>query len=73
VPFFFKHWGGVRKSKAGRELDGLKYDGLPARVELPVLEHSRRQAAIAEIEGLTQPTRMTVELPLVPEQAATNR
>jgi Protein of unknown function (DUF5131) len=22
VPFFFKQWGGVRKSKAGRELDG---------------------------------------------------
>ena len=22
VPFFFKQWGGVRKSKAGRDLDG---------------------------------------------------
>src|SRR5207244_6427111 len=29
VPFFFKQWGGVRKSKAGRELEGKKYDGMP--------------------------------------------
>jgi protein gp37 len=52
VPFFFKQWGGVRKSKAGRELDGKKYDGVPSRVELPVLDHRRRLAAIAEVEGL---------------------
>jgi protein gp37 len=52
VPFFFKQWGGVRKSKAGRELDGKTYDGLPMRVELPVLENSSRLAAIAEINGL---------------------
>jgi len=51
VPFFFKQWGGVRKSKAGRELDGKTYDGLPARVELPVLSNGRRLAAIADIEG----------------------
>ena len=31
VPFFFKQWGGVHKSKAGRELDGKTYDGLPHR------------------------------------------
>jgi protein gp37 len=29
VPFFFKQWGGVRKSKNGRELDGRTYDALP--------------------------------------------
>ena len=52
VPFFFKQWGGVRKSKTGRALDGQTYDGLPARLELPVLENSPRLAAIAEIEGL---------------------
>ncbi len=55
VPFFFKQWGGVRKSEAGRELDGNKYDGLPNRVSLPVLENPRRQAAIAEIEALYKP------------------
>jgi protein gp37 len=29
VPFFFKQWGGVRKSLAGRELDGRTYDEFP--------------------------------------------
>ena len=29
VPFFFKQWGGVQKSKAGRELGGRTYDELP--------------------------------------------
>ena len=31
VPFFFKQWGGVHKKKAGRELDGKFYDGMPER------------------------------------------
>lgn len=30
VPFFFKQWGGVRKKKAGRLLDGRTWDDLPA-------------------------------------------
>jgi protein gp37 len=30
VPFFFKQWGGVQKSKNGRELDGRTYDQMPA-------------------------------------------
>lgn len=29
VPFFFKQWGGVRKHKTGRELNGRTYDQLP--------------------------------------------
>ncbi len=29
VPFFFKQWGGVRKSATGRELDGRTYDEFP--------------------------------------------
>ena len=31
VSFFFKQWGGVNKKKAGRSLDGRKYDGMPCR------------------------------------------
>ena len=50
IPFFFKQWGGVRKSKAGRELDGTTYDGLPVRSQLPVMEHAKRLEAIAEFE-----------------------
>lgn len=29
IPFFFKQWGGVRKSKGGRELDGRTWDEIP--------------------------------------------
>ena len=29
VAFFFKQWGGVRKSKAGRQLQGRTYDERP--------------------------------------------
>lgn len=29
VPFFFKQWGGVQKSRAGRLLDGRTWDGTP--------------------------------------------
>ncbi len=30
IPFFFKQWGGVRKKKAGRALDGKIHDEMPA-------------------------------------------
>lgn len=29
TPFFFKQWGGVRKKKHGRELDGKTWDEMP--------------------------------------------
>ena len=29
VPFFFKQWGGPDKRRAGRELDGRTWDGMP--------------------------------------------
>jgi len=31
VPFFFKQWGGVRKKKHGRILNGRTYDAMPSR------------------------------------------
>jgi protein gp37 len=31
VPFFFKQWGGIRKNKAGRHLNGRTYDDVPHR------------------------------------------
>ena len=30
VPFFFKQWGGTKKKKSGRELQGRMWDGMPA-------------------------------------------
>ena len=32
VPFFFKQWGGVFKSRTGRILDGRKWDEMPIQV-----------------------------------------
>ncbi len=49
VPFFFKQWGGVRKSEAGRSLDGQTYDGMPSRTEHPVPPRSKRVALIAHV------------------------
>jgi protein gp37 len=34
VPFFFKQWGGVKKKKAGRLLDGRTWDELPSTARL---------------------------------------
>jgi len=36
VPFFFKQWGGFRKKRAGRTLDGKTYDQFPRRLQNPV-------------------------------------
>ena len=33
VSFFFKQWGGVHKTKAGRSLDGQTYDEVPDRAQ----------------------------------------
>jgi protein gp37 len=32
VAFFFKQWGGVRKDRTGRELNGRTYDDMPSRI-----------------------------------------
>jgi protein gp37 len=45
VPFFFKQWGGVRKKRAGRELQGRTWD------ELPVAMRDRPQSSIGEDEN----------------------
>lgn len=43
VPFFFKQWGGVRKKKAGRVLEGKTYNQFPPRAERPMLELAQRR------------------------------
>jgi protein gp37 len=47
VPFFFKQWGGVRKVKNGRLLDGRTYDDYPFRPASDVPDKSNC-AAFAE-------------------------
>jgi protein gp37 len=51
VPFFFKQWGGVQKSKTGRDLDGRTYDDMPNRTCNPVPEKPDRVAMIDEVTG----------------------
>jgi protein gp37 len=45
VAFFFKQWGGVRKSETGRSLDGRTYSEFPERatIEPPALDVRREQ------------------------------
>lgn len=52
VPFFFKQWGGVRKKKAGRRLDGRTYDEFPQRVRHPIMSAEDCKFTASEIEAL---------------------
>ncbi|HYO71348.1 MAG TPA: phage Gp37/Gp68 family protein [Archangium sp.] len=54
VAFFFKQWGGVRKSTTGRVLDERTYDELPPRVVSPVPSEPRRQQLLAQAEALSE-------------------
>ncbi|MBL8622161.1 MAG: phage Gp37/Gp68 family protein [Myxococcales bacterium] len=47
VPFFFKQWGGVQKSKAGRELGGRTWDEFPA---VPASQGKRRSSALVTLQ-----------------------
>lgn len=51
VAFFFKQWGGVRKSLAGRRLEGRTYDGFPRRVSHPVAPANKCMALVSQIES----------------------
>jgi protein gp37 len=51
VHFFFKQWGGVRKSKTGRVLDGQIYDEIPPRFSCPVPDLEQRKALIRELSN----------------------
>jgi protein gp37 len=49
VEFFFKQWGGVRKKRAGRLLDGRTYDGFPGRTSNPISSKETALQWIREI------------------------
>lgn len=50
VAFFFKQWGGVRKSELGRKLDERTYDEFPSRPKIPVPNIEFRQNALLQLE-----------------------
>ncbi len=50
VPFFFKQWGGVRKSEAGRVLEGRTYDDMPTRKTTRLPANQARLAFIEQVE-----------------------
>lgn len=49
VAFFFKQWGGVQKSKTGRELNGRTFDEMPQRSRGDIPLQRRRQAMVNEV------------------------
>lgn len=51
VPFFFKQWGGVQKSKRGRLLENKTYDEMPARIQNAVPEKRERLAMINKVSA----------------------
>jgi protein gp37 len=56
VPFFFKQWGGVRKGKAGRALDGRTHDEFPPRPANPTVpDRLTRQAWAAAVRSERMP------------------
>jgi protein gp37 len=59
VPFFFKQWGGVRKKKSGRLLDGRTYDEYPQRVVSEIPERAR---CLAFAENILNSFRKTASV-----------
>ncbi len=55
VPFFFKQWGGVRKSETGRKLDRKTYDEFPQGAQDVGLERT----AVLGGSGQQKATRQT--------------
>ncbi len=50
VPFFFKQWGGTRKNRSGRMLEGQTFDEIPPIESREVPPLDVRKRAIAELE-----------------------
>jgi protein gp37 len=51
VPFFFKQWGGVQKSRTGRLLDGRTFDEMPPRNTTAPPDRQMRAALIDLLAG----------------------
>lgn len=59
VPLFFKQWGGVQNSKAGRLLQGKTVDAMPSTDSHPVPTASARKTMLAKIQRWIGATKHT--------------
>jgi protein gp37 len=66
VAFFFKQWGGVRKAKTGRRLQGRTYDEFPPRIAHPVMSAEGCTNAAKEIESRFKPKTISISSLLRP-------
>lgn len=62
VPFFFKQWGGVRKVKNGRLLDGRTYDEYPQRLVPAVPDRTTRMEIAEGLSSLVESGREAATL-----------
>jgi protein gp37 len=51
APFFFKQWGGVRKGRAGRVLEGRTHDDQPTLTRAAVPDRAERAARAAAVKA----------------------
>jgi protein gp37 len=70
VSFFFKQWGGVQKSKAGRTLNGRTFDDMPERIVAPIPARNVRGAK-ADACRAHAARWLSVEPGFIPIQTAT--
>jgi protein gp37 len=50
IPFFFKQWGGVQKKRAGRLLDGTRYDEFPEIGRTPFPTRVQREKLLEDLK-----------------------
>ena len=62
VPFFFKQWGGTRKARYGRELEGRTYDEYPPRTGVPVPDKRECLALAKSFLALLEKTQFARRL-----------
>jgi len=62
VPFFFKQWGGTRKARYGRELDGRTYDEYPPRTQVAVPDKRACLALARSFLALVETNQFTRQL-----------
>jgi protein gp37 len=71
VAFFFKQWGGVRKSKTGRALNGRTYDAFPSVVRAEPPDRRVREELAARFRREYSSLIASSSLPLAPASSKT--